>query len=59
MANSSLLRQFDRVETRRRYEHILDQILRLVESGDLGPGDRLPPERVLSEQMGVSRNVLR
>lgn len=59
MANASLLRQFDRIETRRRYEQILDQILRLVESGDLGPGDRLPPERVLSEQMGVSRNVLR
>lgn len=59
MSNPTLLEQFDRVETRRRYEHILDQILRLVESGDLEPGDKLPPERVLSERMGVSRNVLR
>jgi len=59
MSNPRLLEQFDRIETRRRYEHILDQILRLVESGDLGPGDKLPPERVLSEQLGVSRNVLR
>jgi GntR family transcriptional regulator, transcriptional repressor for pyruvate dehydrogenase complex len=36
-------------------EAISSQILH----GDLGAGDRLPPERVLVEQLGVSRTVLR
>jgi GntR family transcriptional regulator, transcriptional repressor for pyruvate dehydrogenase complex len=36
-----------------------DQIRRLVERGEFQVGDRLPPERVLVERMGVSRTVLR
>jgi GntR family transcriptional regulator, transcriptional repressor for pyruvate dehydrogenase complex len=31
----------------------------LVERGELTPGDRLPPERELAAQLGVSRTVLR
>ena len=31
----------------------------LISSGDYGAGDRLPPERVLVEQLGVSRTVVR
>lgn len=31
----------------------------LMERGELRPGDRLPPERVLAVQLGVSRGVLR
>ncbi len=35
------------------------QIGELVERGEFQAGDRLPPERVLVERMGVSRTVLR
>src|SRR3954469_14486190 len=31
----------------------------MITSGDLGPGDRLPPEKELSERLGLSRNSMR
>lgn len=31
----------------------------MIVDGELGPGDRLPPEKELSERIGVSRNSLR
>ena len=36
-----------------------DQLLEMVVSGGLEPGDRLPPERELCERLGVSRTVVR
>src|SRR5207244_1289831 len=36
-----------------------EQIVGLISSGDLKPGDKLPPERTLSEMLGVSRPSLR
>jgi GntR family transcriptional regulator, transcriptional repressor for pyruvate dehydrogenase complex len=38
---------------------VIEFVRRLIESGDLRPGDRLPPERDLSAQIGVSRPSLR
>jgi GntR family transcriptional regulator, transcriptional repressor for pyruvate dehydrogenase complex len=35
------------------------QIRELVEQGELVPGEKLPPERVLAGQLGVSRSTLR
>lgn len=47
-------------ETPRSLEgRVVDAIRDLVESGKLAPGDRLPPERELAAQLGVSRTVLR
>ena len=37
----------------------LDKIKDLIVTGELRPGDRLPPEAELSERLGLSRNSLR
>jgi len=41
------------------YVQIAEGLLDQIESGQLHPGDRLPPERELSETLGVSRLTLR
>jgi GntR family transcriptional repressor for pyruvate dehydrogenase complex len=41
------------------YETIAAKITELISSEDLKPGDRLPTEHELSEQLGVSRTVVR
>jgi len=40
-------------------EKIIAQISDALVAGELRPGDRLPPERELAEQFGVSRTVIR
>jgi GntR family transcriptional repressor for pyruvate dehydrogenase complex len=47
------------VENRRLYRQIADQIARLIERGEYGVGARLPPERDLARQLGVSRPSVR
>lgn len=47
------------VEPRRLYRQIADQIRTLIGSGDVAPGARLPAERDLARQLGVSRPSLR
>ena len=37
----------------------IDKIREMIAAGELGPGDRLPPELKLAEQLGVSRGSLR
>ena len=46
-------------EYRPAYETIATKITELITSADLKPGDRLPTEHELSEQLGVSRTVVR
>jgi GntR family transcriptional regulator len=41
------------------YLQIAEGLLDRIESGELAPGDRLPPERELSEMLGVNRLTLR
>lgn len=50
---------FTRIQTRRTFEEICDRIREQLTLGALKPGDKLPPERDLALQLGVSRNVLR
>lgn len=45
--------------SRRRFDSIYLQIRRDVSHGRLQPGDKLPPERDLAEQLGVGRPILR
>jgi len=40
-------------------EEAIATIKAMIVSGELKPGDRLPPEKDLSERLGVSRNSLR
>ena len=47
------------VEPRRLYRQIADQIRTLIADGEFTPGERLPPERDLAKQLGVSRPSLR
>ena len=47
------------VKRTRKPEEIVSQILKLVRDGALKPGDRLPPERELAQQMNVSRASVR
>jgi GntR family transcriptional regulator len=41
------------------YIQIAEGLMDRIEAGELAPGDRLPPERELSEKLGVNRMTLR
>jgi len=47
------------VDNRRLYRQIADQIAALIERGEYAVGERLPPERDLARQLGVSRPSVR
>lgn len=51
-------RQLVRAPRPRLYEQLVEQILAYIEETQLGPGDLLPAERILAEQLGVSRATL-
>ena len=51
--------EFSRIRNLRAFEEIADQIRKELSDRRLRAGDRLPPERALAEQFGVSRNTLR
>jgi GntR family transcriptional regulator len=42
-----------------KYAQIIDEIERAIADGELAPGDRLPPERALAADYGVSRMTVR
>lgn len=44
---------------RRLYRQVADQLRQLFDDGEYAVGDRLPPERELAEQMGISRPTIR
>lgn len=47
------------IHSGRLYEQIVEQIEERILNGDLRPGDKLPSERELAEQFGVSRTAVR
>jgi len=50
---------FKKVQTKKVYMKIVEQIRDLIKDGKLRPGDKLPPEYVLAEQFGTSRPSIR
>lgn len=46
-------------KARRKADEVAAVLLERVTNGHLRPGDRLPPERELAEELGVSRTVVR
>lgn len=51
---------YDRVKPKERlYQDIVRQIQQRIVRGELNPGDRLPAERELAEEFGVSRTAVR
>lgn len=50
---------FQSIEPRRLYRQIADQIRALIRAGEFPAGSRLPPERDLAKQLGVSRPSVR
>src|SRR5258706_9366236 len=50
---------FETVRSARLFEEICDQIKSQLSQGRIRPGDKLPPERDLAGQFGVSRSAVR
>lgn len=50
---------FESINTQKNYQQIIDQIQRMIMDGTFKNGDKLPPERQITEQLGVSRSSLR
>ena len=49
----------DTVEVTSTRDRVVDHVRRLIEKGDLKPGDRLPGERDLAVELGLSRPSVR
>ncbi len=50
---------FEKIEAKKKPLYVAEQILKAIEEGVYQAGSKLPPERVLAEKMGVSRNSIR
>lgn len=50
---------FKPVQSHRSFELVCERVREKLVQGELRPGDKLPPERDLALQLGVSRNVVR
>jgi len=50
---------FEKLQHKRIYEEVVDIIIERIRNGALKVGQKLPPERVLAEEMQVSRTSLR
>lgn len=57
--NGMTVTAYEQVRQQPIFKQIIDQIRKRIVDGVLKPGDILPPERQLSEMIGVSRHSLR
>ena len=47
------------MQYKREYQKVIDYLYKLIESGQLTVGERLPTERTLAETLSISRNSIR
>lgn len=47
------------IQRRKLYQDVLERLMRRIESGEIRPGEQLPPERELMTQYGVGRPAIR
>ena len=59
MDKFDVLSNFQEIKIESPTDKIIRQIKELITSGQLKPGDKLPPERKLSEKLGVGRSNVR
>ena len=50
---------FKKIQTKKVYMKIVEQVRDLIKEGKLKPGDKLPPEHILTEKFGTSRPSVR
>ena len=50
---------FNKIQTKKVYMKIVEQVRDLIKEGRLKPGDKLPPEYTLAEKFGTSRPSVR
>ena len=53
------MKNFHPLESKCRSEQVAEQIMQMIESGQLREGDKLPSEPDFAKQLGISRGVLR
>lgn len=53
------MKDFRPLENKCRSEQVAEQIMRMIENGELREGDRLPNEQDFARQLGISRGILR
>ncbi|MEM1321658.1 MAG: FadR/GntR family transcriptional regulator [Bacteroidota bacterium] len=54
-----MLNNFQEIKIESPVDKIIRQIRELITSGQLKPGDKLPPERKLAEKLGIGRSNVR
>lgn len=57
--DNDVLSSIREVHVSKPSDQVVEQLLRLITTGMLKPGDILPPERELTKRFGISRNYVR
>jgi len=50
---------FNKIETKKKSHIAAEMLIEAIKRRKLLPGDKLPPERVIAQEMGLSRNTIR
>lgn len=51
--------EFNKLDKKKTYKQIIDQIISLIQQNEIAPGDKLPGERELALKLGTSRSSVR